>query len=52
MIKLLTHLDSESLAEELNALGPSFEVLSIYAVNQKHFAWVRISQPKAQKKGN
>lgn len=52
MIKLLTHLDAQELEKELNGLGPSIEIMFIYAIHQKHFAWVRIKEAKADKKGN
>lgn len=51
MIKLLRNLDAESLEKELNDLGPYLEVLSIYAINQLHFAWVRITDPRMERKG-
>lgn len=52
MIKLLTDLDAESLEKQLNILGPSIQVLAIYAIHQKHFAWVKVvDQPKRDKKG-
>jgi hypothetical protein len=52
MIRLVTNLDASSLESELNSLGPSIEVLSIYAINLRHFAWVRILDlPKAEKRG-
>jgi hypothetical protein len=52
MIKLLTNLEADELESQLNNLGPSIEILTIYAINQKHFAWVRISSPKVEKKGS
>lgn len=54
MIQLLTHLNAEALESELNDLGPDLQIIAIYAINQKHFAWVRIaveSEPKLEKKG-
>jgi hypothetical protein len=52
MIRLFSNLDALSLEKELNGLGPSIEILSIYAINQKHFAWVKILDlPKAEKRG-
>jgi hypothetical protein len=61
MIKLIKNLDANELESELNGLGSSFEVLSIYAINQLHFAWVKIvaaektapaMEAKAKRKGN
>jgi hypothetical protein len=52
VIKLLTNLDPESLEKELNDLGPTAQILGIYAIHQKHFAWVRISSVSNKKKGN
>jgi hypothetical protein len=51
VIKLLKHDDAELLEQELNSLGSSAQVLQIYAINQKHFAWVQVTEPKSEKKG-
>lgn len=51
MIRVISNLDAEALQLELNRLGPSFDIISIYAIQQKHFAWVRMKDPKPEKKG-
>lgn len=59
MIKQLSNLDASALAAELTDLGPSIQVLSIYAINQLHFAWIKMPEatkaqviaPKAKTKG-
>lgn len=50
--------DSSHLAEQLNTLAPTSTVISIYSINQKHFAWVKLKTenleaqtPKAKSKG-
>lgn len=45
MIKVFSNIDELSLMAKLNDIGPSLEVLSIYAINQIHFAWVKIPAP-------
>lgn len=49
MIKHLKDMNASSLEESLNKLGPTIQILSIYAVNTMHFAWVQIPEAKAKK---
>lgn len=52
MIKVISNLDAESLEKELNDQWASSELVAMYAINQKHFAWVKIKdEPKVEKKG-
>lgn len=56
MIQLFEALRPNDMRELLNTLGPLDEVLSIYAMNGRHFAWVRKvvkadPQSKKSKKG-
>jgi hypothetical protein len=52
VIKLISNLDAQELEKELNDLGPSAQIVAIYSIQQKHFAWVRLPEsPKAEKKG-
>jgi len=46
VIKLLKNLDASALEAELNDLGPSIQILQIYAIQQLHFAWVEIPEPE------
>lgn len=41
MLTLLEATRSNQLLELVNALDPSHEVVSIYGMNGRHFAWVR-----------
>ncbi len=58
MFHCLIGKDASHLSEQLNGLAPGSIVLSIYAINQKHFAWVKLPvektetpAPKAKSKG-
>ena len=47
MIDFISNKDPKILQEKLTELGPSIQILSIYPINQVHFAWFK---PEAKKK--
>jgi len=57
MIKVIKNLDATALEAELNNLGSPIQILSIYAINQLHFAWIKlpeknqVTEPKTKTKG-
>ncbi len=49
MLKLICGDESE-IQKLIGSMGPHVQVLAAYAVNLKHFAWVRLPDPKKPEK--
>ena len=50
MTEFISDKDPEVLKTKLNDLGPSIQILSIYSINQVHFAWFKPEQKKKKEK--
>jgi hypothetical protein len=48
-ITLVSDTEAVEFQKKLAALGPDVQVLSIYGMNNRHFAWIK-NQEKAESK--